>query len=369
MAGHPIIQCQGITKAFGSTCAVSNVGLALEPGEILALVGPSGSGKSTLLRLMAGFEVPDAGSVTLDGRVVAGQGKWVPPEERGVGMVFQNYALFPHLTVFENVVFGLKGWSRHDRDRRAREVLDMVRLSGLAERYPHQLSGGEQQRVALARSLAPRPVALLLDEPFSNLDTKLRLQLRAEVKDILHSGGVPAVHVTHVQQEALFVGDKVAVMNAGSLEQVGTPEEIFHHPGTRFVAQFVGSADFLAAKVTEEGLVTEIAVLQPTTPIPVGAEVEVMVRPDDVGIRPSSNGTGAVVSRAFSGMQYTYGLRLPSGAVVHSLQHHSAVYQQGEPMEVFLEPNQNLTCFLNSDSVPGVETGRAFSASTLDGDG
>lgn len=365
MSGHPIIQCHGVTKTFGSTSAVRNVGLDLAPGEILALLGPSGSGKSTLLRLMAGFEVPDDGTVTFDGRIVSGQGKWVPPEERGVGMVFQDYALFPHLTVFQNVIFGLKGWSKHDREQRANQVLDMVSLSSFAQRYPYQLSGGEQQRVALARSLAPRPVALLLDEPFSNLDTKLRLQLRSEVKNILHASGVPAVHVTHVQQEALYVGDKVGVMNAGILEQVGTPEEIFHHPGTRFVAQFVGSADFLAAKATEEGLVTEIAALRPATPIPIGAAADVMVRPDDVRIRPSSNGAGTVISRAFSGMHYSYGLRLPSGAVVHSLQHHSAIYQPGELMEVFFEPNQSLTCFLNSDSVPGVETDQVFSASTF----
>ena len=350
MVGHPIIQCHGVTKTFGHAWAVKDVSLALEPGEILALVGPSGSGKTTFLRLVAGFEAPDAGTVALEGRVVSGSGTWVPPEARRLGMVFQDYALFPHMTVVQNVAFGLKGWSRPTKARRARQMLEIVRMDHLAERYPYQLSGGEQQRVALARSLAPGPLALLLDEPFSNLDPQLRLQLRTEVKRILRSNGVTAVYVTHDQEEALFMGDRVAVINAGSLEQVGAPEEIFHHPSTRFVAQFLGIADFIPARVTEDGLVTEIGILHPPVRLPSGTEVEVMVRPDDVAIHPSDTGPGRVMSRVFRGMHYMYVISLPSGVLVHSLQHHTAYYQQGAPLDIYLEPNQTLTCFVNVDS-------------------
>ena len=364
MAGPPVIQCHGLTKSLGSACVIRDVSLALEPGEILALVGPSGSGKTTLLRLVAGFEAPDLGTVTLGERVVAGQGAWVPPEARRLGMVFQDYALFPHMTVFRNVTFGLKGWSRGARARRGQQILEMVRLFDMAERYPYQLSGGEQQRVALARSLASHPLALLLDEPFSNLDPQLRTQLRAEVKNILRSSQVTAVYVTHDQEDALFMGDRVAVMNAGRLEQVGTPEEIFHHPGTRFAARFLGNADFIPATATEDGLVTEIGVLRPPPRIPPGTAVEVMVRPDDVAIRPSDSGTGRVMGRVFRGMHYLYVLSLPSGMVVHSLQHHTAYYQQGTPMDISLEPNQTLTCFMDSNSAPDPETGVSFAALT-----
>ncbi len=362
MAEHAIIECHGVSKFFGASRAVADVSLALEPGETLAVVGPSGSGKTTLLRMVAGFEAPNRGEITLDGRAVAGLGAWVPPEARRLGMVFQDYALFPHMNVLDNVAFGLKKWARRARDQRARNMLDMVRLSHLAERYPHQLSGGEQQRVALARSLGPRPLALLLDEPFSNLDPQLRLQLRSEVRHILRSSEMTAMYVTHDQEEALFIGDRVAVMNAGRLEQVDTPENIFHHPCSRFVARFLGIADFIPANVVDSSLITEIGVLHSQARPESATEVEVMVRPDDIFIRPSNAGLGRVVSRVFRGMHYLYSLSLPSGAVVHSLQHHTACYQQGEPVDIYLEPNQTLACFVAGNSEPGLETAPPFFA-------
>ena len=364
MASHPVIHCQGVAKTFEGSHAVRDVNISLEQGEILALVGPSGSGKTTLLRLVAGFESPDTGTISLDGRLVAGQGSWVPTEARQLGMVFQDYALFPNMTVVRNVAFGLGKLSRQARERRAREMLEMVRLNRLADRYPHQLSGGEQQRVALARSLAPRPLALLLDEPFSNLDPQLRIQLRAEVKNILQSSGVTAIYVTHDQEEALFMGDKVAVMTRGVLEQVGTPEDIFHHPRTRFVANFLGIADFIIARVDGNDLVTEIGVVRSTAPLDPGAEYEVMVRPDDVTLRPSDTGLGRVVGRVFRGMHYLYTISLPSGMVVSSLQHHTAYYQRGDPVDVYLGPNQTLTCFVNSDSAPDAGMEPTFSVQT-----
>ena len=364
MASHPVIHCQGVSKTFGGTLAVRDVSLSLEQGEILALVGPSGSGKTTFLRLVAGFESPDTGTIALNGRPIAGQGSWVSPEDRQLGMVFQDYALFPNMTVLRNVAFGLGKWSREDRERRAREMLEIVRLDHLADRYPHQLSGGEQQRVALARSLAPRPQALLLDEPFSNLDLQLRIQLRDEVKNILRSSGLTAMYVSHDQEGALFMGDRIAVMTRGVLEQIGTPEDIFHHPRTRFVANFLGIADFMIARVDGKDLVTEIGVVRPMAPLEPGAGYEVMVRPDDVILRPSDTGLGQVVGRVFRGMHYLYAISLPSGMVVSSLQHHTTYYQQGDQVDVFLEPNRMLTCFVNGDSVPNAEMEPAFSVQT-----
>ena len=364
--GQPVIQCQGLTKFFGASCAVDNLSLALEPGEILALVGPSGGGKTTCLRLLAGFEAPDSGTVTLGGKPVAGNSTWVPPEARRLGMVFQDYALFPHMTVLQNVAFGLKNGSGTSKLRRAQDMLEMVRLPHVAERHPHQLSGGEQQRIALARSLAPRPLALLLDEPFSNLDPQLRGQLRADVRSILRSSGVTSVYVTHSRDEALYMGDRIAVMNEGGLEQVDTPEDIFHHPCTRFVAEFMGQADFIHADAKEDGLVTEIGALRSETIIPAGVDVDVLIRPDDVAIYPSSSGMGRVISRVFRGMHYLYGLSLPSGAVVHSIQHHTAFYQQGDAVDIHLEPNQTVTCFLNEDSANNRGVDSAFPATTVE---
>ena len=366
MPGAPIIQCRGVSKSFGAAYVVKDLNLELEPGEILALVGPSGSGKTTFLRLLAGFETPDAGTVTLEDRVVAGAGAWVPPEARRLGMVFQDYALFPNMTVFQNAAFGLGGWPRQAKARRAQQILEMVRLADLSGRYPHELSGGEQQRVALARSLAPQPLALLLDEPFSNLDPQLRVELRTEVKNILRSSQVTTVYVTHDQEEALFMGDRVAVINAGSLQQVDTPENIFHHPSTRFVARFLGIADFLPGRTTEDGLATEIGVVRPTVPLPQGTSVEIMVRPDDVTIHASQTGLGRVVGRVFRGMHYLYSLSLPSGAVIHSLQHHSAYYQQATAVDVSLAPNQALTCFVNNSSAPNSDTDQTISVLTVE---
>ena len=366
MPQPPVIQCRELSKSFGADPVVRDVSLSLEPGEILALVGPSGSGKTTFLRLLAGFETPDSGAVHLQGRPVSGEGTWVPPESRRLGMVFQDYALFPHLTVIQNVTFGLAKMSGSDRERRAQEMLDMVRLKYMAQRYPHQLSGGEQQRVALARSLAPTPLALLLDEPFSNLDPQLRTQLREEVKDIFRSSRVTVVYVTHDQEEALFMGDRVVVIHRGRLQQVGTPEEVFHRPQSRFVAGFLGTADFLSTRTTEDGLVTEIGTLRPLEPPSLESSYDLMVRPDDVGIRSSETGAGRVESRMFRGTHYLYRLALSSGAIVHSLQHHSAHYQYGERVEVYLERDQTLTCFAQG----GHEDEACLQAVTIDqGDG
>ena len=241
----PAVQCTGVSKQFAGAegHALQNLDLVAQSGNILALLGPSGSGKTTALRIIAGFEAPDSGTVEIAGQRVAGPGRFVSADRRRVGMVFQEYALFPHLTVAGNVGFGIG--DKAVRARRVDEALELVGMAELGDRMPHELSGGQQQRVALARALCPQPAVLLLDEPFSNLDEALRKQVRREVRDILKFTGSTALFVTHDQDEALFMGDYVAVLDQGALQQAATPEEIYHAPATRFVAEFIGIADFL----------------------------------------------------------------------------------------------------------------------------
>lgn len=367
MDASPVIRCEGVTKGFGGAPVVKDVGFALNAGEVLVLVGPSGSGKTTLLRLVAGFETPDSGSIYLADKPAFGNGAWMPPEKRNLGMVFQDYALFPHLKVVQNVAFGLKGWEKAAKTKRALSLLQMVQLEQLADRYPYQLSGGEQQRVALARSLAPSPLALLMDEPLSNLDPGLRARLRREIKSILGSRGITALYVTHDQDEALYLGDRLAVINNGVIEQIGTPEEIFHQPANRFVAQFLGLADFVEARATEDGLETEIGTIDGAPPFPIGTGGELMVRPDDVGIRPSESGNGTITARVFRGSHNIYVIQLKSGSVVHSLQSHTAHYPEGTAVDVALEPDQTLTCFVPNGSSPDGNGESAFLVSSGNG--
>jgi iron(III) transport system ATP-binding protein len=305
--------------------AVDGLSLRVAEGEILALLGPSGCGKTTTLRLVAGLEHPDAGTITLRGRVVAGPDRAVPPEERGVGIVFQDYALFPHLAVADNVAFGLPRGARG----RVGEVLDLVGLGGFGARYPHELSGGQQQRVALARALAPAPALMLLDEPFSNLDADLRAQMRDEVERILRESRTTAVFVTHDQEEAFTLADRVGVLHAGRIEQVATPQELYHRPATRFVAAFVGAADFLPGVVSAEGIVTEIGTFANVDQLPSGGRVDVMIRPDDITFAPQADGPGTIVRRYFRGSETVYCIRLPSGDRVHSSQPSASVLPTG----------------------------------------
>jgi iron(III) transport system ATP-binding protein len=352
-----IVVMRDVVRRFDGTApaAVDRLSLEVAEGEIVALLGPSGSGKTTALRLIAGFERPDAGTIWIAGRQVAGGGVWIPPEARGVGMVFQDYALFPHLTVGENAAFGLHCLLIMDRGPRTEEVLHLVGMQEFASRYPHELSGGQQQRVALARALAPRPFAVLLDEPFSNLDADLRGQVREEVRAILKATRTSAIFVTHDQEEALMMGDRVAVLNRGRPEQVDTPERIFHAPATRFVAAFFGRADFLPARVTSRGLDTEAGLLLQRLPVPDGAsvdgQVEVLVRPDDVAITAAPDGQGTVLDRLFAGAEIVYRVQLPSGRIIHSRQPHTATLERGERVSVVLAPGHPLSCFKNGKAV------------------
>jgi iron(III) transport system ATP-binding protein len=248
--------------------------------------------------------------------------------------VFQDYALFPHLDVAANVAFGLADRPRAARERRVAEVLELVGLPALTPRFPHELSGGQQQRVALARALAPAPALILLDEPFSNLDADLRAQMREEIGKILRATATTAVFVTHDQEEAFSVADRVGVLRAGRLEQIDVPYEIYHHPTTRFVAEFVGAADFLRGFVNEEGIVTELGPLANPGGHPTGMPVDVMIRPDDIDFIPHPDGEVVVVGRQFRGSEHVYRLRLASGARVHSAQPSTTVYPLGTRVRV-----------------------------------
>ena len=327
-----VLALSRVTKRYGAAGrpAVNELSFSIEQGRILALLGPSGCGKTTTLRLIAGFEAPDAGHIAIAGRAVAdGLGAGVPPEQRGVGIVFQDYALFPHLTVGDNVGFGLHGLGKRVRRERVREVLGLVGLAEFDRRYSHELSGGQQQRVAVARALAPSPALLLLDEPFSNLDADLRAQMRDEVEKILRATGTTAVFVTHDQEEAFTIADEVGVLNHGRLEQIGSPEDIYHRPATPFVAEFVGAADFIPGVVTPDGIVTELGVFENVAARESGERIRVMIRPDDVTFVPKDAGDAVILRRYFRGSENLYCLGLPSGHRVHSSQPSSAVFAPG----------------------------------------
>ena len=323
--------------AQSKTPAAFDISLKVEKGEVLALLGPSGSGKTTVLRLIAGFEAPDEGTILLKGNIVSEQGVALPPEKRGVGMVFQDYALFPHLNVAENIAFGLRGMARAAQRKKVSDILDMVGLSDYRRRYPHELSGGQQQRVALARALAPDPAVVLLDEPFSSLDPDMCVRMREDVSAILRKTGSTAVLVTHDHEEAFSMADKVALLNEGRLEQLDTPEGIYHTPLTPFVAEFVGKADFIAGLVAGGKIMTEIGCLENTTPFTEGAEVMVMIRPDDIDLRPDPKGPATVLGRQFRGSENHYRVRLSSGQIIHSSQHSVAVYPNDLQVDLQLQ--------------------------------
>jgi len=357
-----ILELERVSKRFGSESAVDDLSLSVREGEILTLLGPSGCGKTTTLRLVAGLERPDGGEIRLEGESVAGQGRYTAPETRDVGVVFQEFALFPHLTAEENVGFGLQDWSAADREARVDDLFDLVGLEAQRDAYPDELSGGQQQRVALARSLAPEPSILLLDEPFSNLDVDLRVEMREEVRRILKDAGVTAISVTHDQEEALSLSDRVAVMHEGAIEQVGPPERVFQEPESRFVAGFLGHASFLSGYVSDDVVHTAVGEVPVDLINGLSSEyeatrIDVLVRPDDVAARPvgradgHSTGTdadGEVIYRQYLGPTVLYRVELREGDVVECMHNHTEQLPVGAPVDVEVTADHELAWFPKS---------------------
>ncbi|MDP7078460.1 MAG: ABC transporter ATP-binding protein [Candidatus Undinarchaeales archaeon] len=332
------IELRNVAKSYDDVKAIDDMSFTVEKGEIFAFLGPSGCGKTTALRLIAGVETPDSGEILIDGEPVAGGGVFIPPNRRNVGMVFQGYALFPHLRVKDNIAYGLTGFDREKSEKIVDNMLEFVGLEGLGDRYPHQLSGGQQQRVALARALAPCPVVILLDEPLSNLDADMRAQMRDEVLNILKKAHSTAILVTHDQAEAFSMADCVAVLNAGRTEQVGTPEEIYHFPSTRFVADFVGQADFIDGLVEKEGIETELGVFPNKAGLAEGSDVQLMIRPDDITFTVDDQGGAVVEGQEFRGSENIYTLSLASGKLVHSSRPSTLLVERGTRVSVTAAP-------------------------------
>lgn len=331
--------------------AVDRVSFDLNIGEIMALVGPSGCGKTSTLRLIAGLDRPDCGWIRINGQLVQSDVVHVPVERRGVGMVFQDHALFPHLSVSDNVAFGLRGRKRSDVRERVGEMLALVGLESMVKRYPHELSGGERQRVALARALAPKPALILMDEPFSSLDSDLRSEVREQVRAILKRIQASVVFVTHDQDEALYIGDRLAVMRSGRIEQIGGPEEIFHSSKTRFVAEFLGASDFLTGEALPDIIRTEIGPLPQTARTDQSGQVEVAVRADDVDFDFSAETNAVIVERFFRGAFNLYRLQLPSGRLVHSYKDHTEIFPVGSHVRAFIRAKHPLVVFRNGSSI------------------
>lgn len=325
-------------KTSGNIAAISDLTLEIKKGEFFSLLGPSGCGKTTVLRLIAGLERPDMGNIVIGERIVAGA-EWVQPEKRKIGLVFQDYALFPHMMVFKNISFGLTGCNKNELKQRVMELLKMVGLSDAAQRYPHELSGGQQQRVALARALAPSPQVMLLDEPFSNLDADLRMELRTETKRILKKSGTTTILVTHDQEEAFSLSDRVGVLNNGRVEQVGTPEEIYHKPATRFAANFVGRADFVNGRIEGESVISNIGVFKCWDAIPCDTvDVDLMIRPDDVDFVIDPQGNASIIEAEFLGAEIIYKISLSGGKVIHSIMPSTRIFTVGSRVRIKVNP-------------------------------
>ena len=330
----PAVRVAGLAKSFNGTAALREATFDAERGSMVALLGPSGGGKTTTLRLVAGFETPDSGTITIDGQTVAGPGQFMPPERRRVGMVFQDYALFPHLTVRKNVAFGVPRGP--GRDRAVQQALELVGMTAEADRMPDQLSGGQQQRVALARALAPKPSVVLLDEPFSNLDANLRKRVRGQIRQILRDAETTAVFVTHDQDEAFSIADTLCVMLDNRLEQTGAPEDVYLYPASLGVARFMGVANILPGECSGGYVRCELGVLPVGSADPPKGLVIVCVRPETVRLHPESESSveGVVTSVEFHGTSKAVNLRLRSGRPVRCVMGVHIPAEVGETVKV-----------------------------------
>ncbi|PLK50376.1 ABC transporter ATP-binding protein [Uliginosibacterium sp. TH139] len=345
----PVLQTRDLRLAYGRHEVVRGLGFELAPGAIACLLGPSGCGKTTVLRAIAGFERLLGGEIHFEARLIGSADTHLAPEARGIGMVFQDYALFPHLSVAANISFGLGKLARPAREARVAEMLELVGLASEAQKFPHELSGGQQQRVALARALAPHPALVLLDEPFSNLDSEMRERLSLEVRDILKAAGTAAILVTHDQHEAFAMADEIGVMHEGRIQQWADAWQLYHRPANRFVADFVGQGAIVQGVVRDPATV-EIELGRLSSNVPVecchGSRecvVDVLLRPDDIVHDDSSPLQAIVARKAFKGAEILYTLRLPSGAEVLSLvpSHHN--HTIGQPIGIRLDVEQVVT--------------------------
>ena len=335
-----LLEVRNITCQYEKTKVVEDVSFELSEGTLACLLGPSGCGKTTILRAIAGFHSLMSGEIYLDGEQISAPGYILKPELRQLGMVFQDHALFPHMSVFDNVAAGLQDFHGKARKALVHSMLERVRLNGKEHRFPHELSGGQQQRIALARALAPRPRLLLMDEPFSNLDVELRETLGVEVRNLLRDSGTTCLLVTHDQQDAFTFSDKVGVMNDGRIQQWDSAYALYHEPVSRFVADFIGQGAFLKGYVREGGIVeTELAILHGKVPsgCKPGCPVKVLVRPDDVVHNDESTLSARIVSRNFRGSSYLYTLELDSGTQILSMVHSHHDYALGEQLGIQLE--------------------------------
>jgi iron(III) transport system ATP-binding protein len=335
------LEVESVTVRFGAFTAVDAASLGLEPGSIGCLLGPSGCGKTTLLRAIAGFQAVQGGRITVNGRQLSAPGLQVSPEQRRVGMMFQDFALFPHLNVRDNVAFGLTALSRRARRQRADELLELVSLPHSALAWPHELSGGQQQRVALARALAPEPELLLMDEPFSSLDTELRTQLAGEVRDLLIARDVSALLVTHDQDEAFAMADSVTLLNAGRVEQSDSPYRLYHRPASPFVATFIGGGSVIDARVqVTGGLQPDLGPLDLADwPLPTERDLQLLLRPHSLRFAADSTLRLLITDRRFLGAQTLFRLALADGQTVSCLAPGHIEAQRGDtlPVQVSLD--------------------------------
>lgn len=334
------LELESLSVSYGNNKVVDNISFSLKQGQIGCLLGPSGCGKTTILRSIAGFEVADSGVIKVSTKVVQSKQQFTPPERRNIGMVFQDFALFPHLNVADNIRFGIKKLNKKNQEERIKNLLQLINLPDIGKKYPHQLSGGQQQRVALARAIAPKPEILLLDEPFSSLDVELREQLALQVRNILKTENITAILVTHDQHEAFAMSDEICVMNDGIIQQHDTAYNLYHKPANRFVADFIGQGVIIKGSICGKNTVnTELGNIQGTIPpgCKPGCPVQVLIRPDDIIHDDASDEQAIVIDKAFRGSEFLYTLKMPSG--VHVLcfapSHHN--HAINEPIGIRLD--------------------------------
>jgi iron(III) transport system ATP-binding protein len=352
------IEIQNLFKRFKKVVAINHIQLEVGKGEMLTLLGPSGCGKTTTLRCIAGLEKPDEGDIVIDGKPMLSQG-FVQPSKRGIGMVFQNYAVWPHMKVYNNIVYGLKlkKMARQQIKEKAHQVLKLVGLDGLENRYPAQLSGGQQQRVALARALVGNPKVLLLDEPLSNLDAKLREELRFEIKSLVRRMGITSVYVTHDQAEAMVISDRIAVMEAGNVVQIGTPQDIYKKPANKFVADFIGTMNFMSGEVVDVIQDTDVITVRTefsdalecttidSSAIKSGENVYASIRPEDVEVFPEplqdrqNLFKGAIVHKAYLGNFLYFFVKVNDTMIRVQVPHHLP-QEEGQEIYLFLNPEK-----------------------------